>query len=65
MADHVVHPTQTYFMKGRYIPDIFIRQYMSYIKKMNGVILQIDFKNAYDKVKCYIFWKHFLMCGTL
>jgi hypothetical protein len=29
----------------------FIKQFVNCIKNMNGVILKIDFKNAYDKVK--------------
>jgi hypothetical protein len=55
VADHVVRPSQTAFMKGRNILDGFailheiVHELHS--NKLNGVILKIDFENAYDKVK--------------
>ena len=55
MADHVVRPTQTAFMQGRNILDgvVILHETLHelHTKKLNGVILKIDFKKAYDKVK--------------
>jgi hypothetical protein len=55
VADHVVRPTQTAFMQGRYILDGVVTLHETvhelHHKKMNGVILKIDFEKAYDKVK--------------
>jgi hypothetical protein len=55
MADHVVRPTQTAFMQGRYILDGVVTLHETvhelHRKKLNGVILKIDFEKAYDKVK--------------
>jgi hypothetical protein len=55
VADHVVRPTQTAFMQGRYILDGVVTLHETihelHRKKLNGVILKIDFEKAYDKVK--------------
>jgi hypothetical protein len=55
VADHVVRPTQTAFMEGRYILDGVVTLHETvhelHRKKMNGVILKMDFEKAYDKVK--------------
>jgi mannosylglycoprotein endo-beta-mannosidase len=55
VADHVVRPTQPAFMEGRYILDGVVTLHETiqemHWKKLNGVILKIDFEKAYDKVK--------------
>jgi hypothetical protein len=55
VADHVVLPSQTAFMQGRYILDGVVTLHETihemHRKKLNGVILKIDFEKAYDKVK--------------
>ena len=55
LADHVVRPTQTIFMQGRNILDgvaiLHEKVHELHRKKLNGVILKIDFEKAYDKVK--------------
>jgi hypothetical protein len=55
VADHVVRPTQTSFMQGRYILDGVVTLHETihemHRKKLNGVILKIEFEKAYDKVK--------------
>lgn len=55
VADHVVRPSQTAFMQGRYILDGVVTLHETvhemHRKKLNGVILKIDFEKAYDKVK--------------
>lgn len=55
VADHVVRPTQTTFMQGRYILDgvVTLHEMVHELdrKKLNGVIFKIDFEKAYDKVK--------------
>jgi hypothetical protein len=55
VADHVVRPTQTTFMQGRYILDGVVTLYKIvhelHRKKMSGVILKINFEKAYDKFK--------------
>ena len=57
VADHVVRPTQTAFMQGRNILDgvVILHEtvHEMHRKKLNGVILKIDFEKAYDKVKWY------------
>ena len=53
VADHVVRPTA--FMQGRNILDgvVILHEtvHEMHRKKLNGVILKIDFEKAYDKVK--------------
>ena len=55
MADNVVRPTQTAFMQVRYILDGVVTLHETihelHRKKMDGVLLKIDFEKAYDKVK--------------
>jgi hypothetical protein len=55
VADHVVRPSQTAFMQGRNILDgvVILHETVHELhrKKLNGVILKIDFEKAYDKVK--------------
>ena len=55
VADHVVSPTQTAFMQGRNILDGVVTLHETvhelHRKKLNGVILKLDFEKAYDKVK--------------
>jgi hypothetical protein len=55
VADHVVRPSQTAFMQGRNILDgvaiLHETVHELHSKKLNGVILKIDFEKAYDKVK--------------
>ena len=54
VPDHVVSPTQTAFMQGRNILDgmaiIHETVHEMHRRKLNGVILKIDFEKAYDKV---------------
>jgi hypothetical protein len=55
VADHIVKPTQTTFLRGRNILEgVVILQetiHKLHLKKQSGVILKIDFEKAYDKVK--------------
>jgi hypothetical protein len=55
VPDHVVRPSQTAFMQGRNILDgvaiLHETTHELHSKKLNGVILKIDFEKAYDKVK--------------
>ena len=55
VADHVISPTQTMFMRGRNILEgvVILHETVHELhrKKQSGVILKIDFEKAYDKVK--------------
>jgi mannosylglycoprotein endo-beta-mannosidase len=55
VADHVVRPSQTAFLQGRNILDgvVILHEAVHelHTKKLNGVILKLDFEKAYDKVK--------------
>lgn len=55
VADRIVSPTQTAFMRGRNILDgvvvIHGTVHELHRRKLSGVILKIDFEKAYDKVK--------------
>jgi hypothetical protein len=55
VVDHVVRPSWTLFMQGRNIMDgvVVLHEIVHELhrKKINGVILKIDFEKAYDKVK--------------
>jgi hypothetical protein len=55
VADHVIQPTQTTFMRGRNILEgvVIIHEtiHEMHRKKQNEVILKIDFEKTYDKVK--------------
>jgi hypothetical protein len=73
VADHVVRPSQTAFMQGRNILDGVLTLHETvhelHSKKLNGVILKLDFEKAYDKVKWSFLqqtlrMKVFLMSGV-
>jgi hypothetical protein len=54
VADKVVSPTQTTFIKGRNILEgvvILHEIHELHRKKLSGVILKLDFEKAYDKVR--------------
>jgi hypothetical protein len=55
VADVVVRPSQTAFMQGRNILDGAVTLHETvhelHSKKLNGVILKLDFEKVYDKVK--------------
>jgi hypothetical protein len=55
VAHAVVRPTQTAFMPGRHILEgvVFLHETIHELhrKKLDGVLLKIDFEKAYDKVK--------------
>jgi hypothetical protein len=55
VADAVVRPSQTAFMQGRNILDGVVTLHEMvhelHSKKLNGVILKLDFEKAYDNVK--------------
>jgi hypothetical protein len=55
VVDHVMCPIQAVFRQGRYILDGVVNLleivHELHRKKMNGVILKIDFEKVYDKVK--------------
>ena len=55
VAQKVVSPTQTAFMPGRHILEgvLILHETIHELhrKKMNGVLLKIDFEKAYDKVQ--------------
>ena len=55
VADKVVSPTQTAFLRGRNILEgvVILHETIHELhrKKMSGVVFKIDFEKAYDKVK--------------
>jgi hypothetical protein len=55
VADHVVQLSQTAFMQGRNIMDGIVVLHEAvhelHTKKLNRVILKLDFEKSYDKVK--------------
>uniref|UniRef100_A0A453GTK3 Reverse transcriptase domain-containing protein n=1 Tax=Aegilops tauschii subsp. strangulata TaxID=200361 RepID=A0A453GTK3_AEGTS len=55
IAHSVVQPSQTAFMPGRHILEgvVVLHETLHEIhsKKLDGVILKVDFEKAYDKVK--------------
>jgi hypothetical protein len=59
VAHYMVRPTQTTFMHGRHILEgvVVLHEtiYELHMKKMDGVLLKIDFKKAYDKVNWVFF----------
>lgn len=56
VADKVIKPSQTAFMRGRNILEGVIVLYETIHelqrKNMNGLILKLDFEKVYNKVKC-------------
>jgi hypothetical protein len=56
VAHKVVTPTQTAFMPGRHILEGVVGLHETihklHMKKLDGVLLKINFKKSYDKVKC-------------
>ena len=67
VADHVVRPTQTAFMQGQYILDGVVTLHETihemHRKRLNGVILKIDFEKAYDKIKWFFLQQTLWMKG--
>jgi hypothetical protein len=55
VVDHVVQPSETAFMQGRNILDgvVILHETVHelHTKKLNELILKLDFEKAYDKVK--------------
>jgi hypothetical protein len=55
VADHIISPTQTAFMRGRNILEgvVILHEMIHELhqKKQNGIIFKIDFEKAYDRVK--------------
>ncbi|WVZ67109.1 hypothetical protein U9M48_016236 [Paspalum notatum var. saurae] len=55
VANNIIRPTQTAFMSGRYIMEgvVILHETLHEMhrKKLDGVILKLDFEKAYDKVK--------------
>jgi hypothetical protein len=55
LAKKLISPKQTTFIKGRYIVDgaVMLHEIVHELhrKKMQGVILKIDFEKAYDNVR--------------
>ena len=55
VADKVISPSQTAFLRGRNILEgvVILHETIHELhrKKLSGVILKIDFEKAYDKVK--------------
>jgi hypothetical protein len=55
IADRIISPSQTAFMRGQNILEGVVILHESihelHRKKQNGVIFKIDFEKAYDKVK--------------
>jgi hypothetical protein len=56
VAMSVIRPTQMAFMPGRHILEgvLVLHETIHELhrKKLDGVLLKIDFEKAYDKVKC-------------
>ena len=55
VADKMIGPSQTAFIPGRYIMEGVVMLHETihelHRKKQDGVILKLDFKKAYDKLK--------------
>jgi hypothetical protein len=55
IAEKVIRPTQTTFMRGRHIIEGLVILHKTihelHRKKMDGILLKIDFEKAYHKVK--------------
>jgi hypothetical protein len=55
IAEKIIRPTQTAFMPGRHILEgvVILHETIHELhrKKMDGVLLKLDFEKAYDKVK--------------
>jgi hypothetical protein len=55
IAEKIVRPTQTAFMPGRHILEgvVILHETIHELhrKKMDGVLLKLNFQKAYDKVK--------------
>jgi hypothetical protein len=55
VADNIISPTQTAFMKGRNILEgvVILHETIHELhrKNLSGVIFKIDFEKAYDKVR--------------
>lgn len=66
IADKIICPTQSAFMPRRHILEgvVILHETLHELhkKKMNGVILKLDFEKAYDKVK-WPFLQQILMKG--
>jgi hypothetical protein len=66
-ADVVVRPSQTSFMQGRNILDGVVTLHETvhelHSKKLNGVILNLDFEISYDKVKWSFVQQTLIMKG--
>jgi hypothetical protein len=69
VVDKIINPSQTAFMPGRNILEgvIVLHETIHEIhrKKMNGVILKLDFEKAYDKVKWSFLQQAMRMKGFL
>jgi hypothetical protein len=67
VADHIIQPSQTAFMRGRNILEgvIILHEMIHELhrKKQNEVILKIDFEKAYDKVKWHFLFQTLRMKG--
>jgi Reverse transcriptase (RNA-dependent DNA polymerase) len=54
LISHLVDPTQTAFLQGKYILDNVLAAheiiYCSKFHKEKGLVLKVDFEKAYDKV---------------
>ena len=55
MADHLISPTQTAFIRSRNILEgvVILHETIHELhrKNQNGVIIKIDFEKAYDKLR--------------
>jgi hypothetical protein len=55
IAEKIIRPTQTTLMLGRHILEgvVILHEIIHelYRKKLDGVLLKLDFEKAYDKVK--------------
>ena len=63
ITDKIVRPNQSAFMPGRYILEgvVILHEAIHELhkKKMNGVILKLDFETSYDRVN-WSFLQHTL-----
>ena len=67
IADKVVSPTQSAFLKGRNILEgvVILHETVHELhqKKQNGIILKLDFEKAYDKVRWPFLFQSLRMKG--
>ena len=50
VMQHVIHPDQTGFIKGRNIKDNIMETYLTTVASKEGALILLDFKKAYNRM---------------